>query len=135
MRLTMQLNNEQQGHLAAQTIWRTAKAHLSAGQRMVLERRPQTRSTAQNARLWAMLTEISKQVDWYGKKLSADDWKNVFSSSLRKLEVVPNLDGTGFVALGMSTSKMTIAEMCDMQTLMESFGAEKGVKFSAAGYE
>ena len=49
MRLTMQLNNEQQGHLAAQTIWRTAKAHLSAGRRMVLELRPQTRSTAQNA--------------------------------------------------------------------------------------
>jgi hypothetical protein len=43
---------------------------------------------------------------------------------------VPGLDG-GFVVLGQSTSKMTKAEMCDLQTLMEAFGAEKGVRFSA----
>jgi hypothetical protein len=78
-----------------------------------------------------MLTDISQQVDWYGKKLTQEDWKHVFTASLKKLDVVPNLDGTGFVALGMSTSRMTKAEMCDMQTLMEAFGAEKGVRFSA----
>jgi len=43
---------------------------------------------------------------------------------------VPGLDG-GFVVLGTSTSKMTKAEMCDLQALMEAFGAEKGVRFSA----
>jgi len=77
-----------------------------------------------------MLTDISKQVDWYGRKLSPDDWKHVFSAALKKQDVVPGLDG-GFVVLGLSTSKMTKAEMCDLQTLMEAFGAEKGVRFSA----
>lgn len=101
---------------------------------MVLELREEKRSDAQNRRLWAMLTDISQQVEWYGKKLSPTDWKHVFSSSLKKLEVVPNLDGTGFVALGMSTSQMTKAEMSDMQTLMEAFGAERGVKFTAQEY-
>lgn len=30
-----------------------------------------------------------------------------------------------------STSKMTKAEMAEMQSLMEAFGADKGVRFSA----
>lgn len=89
-----------------------------------------TRSLEQNARLWAMLHEVAAQVDWYGKKLTPEDWKHVFSSSLRKLEVVPNLDGTGFVALGLATSKMTVREMSDMIELVTSFGIERGVKFT-----
>lgn len=101
-----------------------------AGHRMVLEVKPSTRSYQQNARLWAMLTDISKQIDWYGRKLSPDDWKHVFSAALKKQDAVPGIDG-GFVVLGLSTSKMTKAEMCDLQTLMEAFGAERGVRFSA----
>jgi hypothetical protein len=113
------------------TIWPQLKAMLMAGHRMVVEVKPETRSLEQNARLWAMLTEISEQVDWYGKKLSPEDWKHLFTASLRKLEVVPNLEGTGFVALGLSTSSMSRKEMAELQELMEAFGAERGVKFSA----
>lgn len=91
-----------------------------------------TRSLEQNARLWALLHEISEQVNWYGKKLTPEDWKHVFTASLRKLEVVPNLDGTGFVALGMSTSRMSKSELGDLMTLIEAFGAERGVQFREA---
>lgn len=94
-----------------------------------------TRSTEQNARLWVLLGEVSRQVEWYGKKLTPEDWKHVFSASLRKLAVVPNLDGTGFVALGMSTSRMSKAELGDLMTLIESFGAERGVRFNDAEAE
>ena len=134
-KLTLPMWEPVQAHKAMTSlIWPRLKAHLTAGRRMVLELREEKRSDAQNRRLWAMLTDISQQVEWYGKKLSPTDWKHVFSSSLKKLEVVPNLDGTGFVALGMSTSQMTKAEMSDMQTLMEAFGAERGVKFTAQEY-
>jgi hypothetical protein len=88
-----------------------------------------TRNLEQNAKMWASLTDIANQVEWYGKKLTPEDWKHVFSSSLRKLEVVPNLDGTGFVALGLSTSKMSIREMSDMIELITSFGIEHKVIF------
>lgn len=124
--------NPQQAHAAMTAqLWPQLKAMLTAGHKMIVELKPETRSLAQNRRLWAMLTDISEQVNWYGKKLSQEDWKHIFTASLKKLDVVPNLDGTGFVALGMSTSRMTRAEMCDMQTLMEAFGAEKGVRFTA----
>lgn len=129
-KLTMPMWNEQQGHQVVQTIWRQAKAHLSAGRRMVLTLAPEKRSDPQNRRMWAMLGEIAAQVEWYGQKLTPEDWKHILSASLKKQRAVPGIDG-GFVVLGLSTSKMTKAEMCDLQTLMEAFGAEHGVRFSA----
>jgi hypothetical protein len=89
-----------------------------------------TRTLEQNARLWAMLGDVSAQVVWYGKKLSPEDWKHIFSSSLRKLEVVPNLDGNGFVALGLSTSRMSKRELGDLMELIAAFGAERDVVWS-----
>ena len=132
--LSIQCYEPVQAHRAMTTyIWPLLKAHLTAGRRMVLSIKPETRSLAQNARLWAMLTDISQQVDWYGRKLSPEEWKHVFSASLKKQDVVPGLDG-GFVVLGLSTSKMTKAEMSDLQTLMEAFGASKDVRFSGPEY-
>jgi hypothetical protein len=109
--------------------WELAKAMLMAGHRLTLEIKPEKRSDAQNRRLWAMLTDISRAVDWYGQKLTAEEWKHVFSAALAKQKVVPGLDG-GFVVLGQSTSKMTKAEMSEMQELMMAFGVERGVQFS-----
>lgn len=120
-----------QAHRAIQaTVWPQLKAMLMAGHRMVVEVKPETRSLEANARMWAMLTEISQQVDWYGNRLTPEEWKDVFSAAMKRSKVVPGLDG-GFVVCGQSTSKMTRAEMSEMQTLMEAFGAERGVRFSA----
>lgn len=129
-RITMSLYNAQQAHQAIQTAWTHAKALLMAGHRLVLEVRPEKRSDAQNRRLWAMLADISAQVDWYGQKLTSEEWKDVLSASLKRTKVVPGLDG-GFVVCGQSTSRMTRAEMCELQDLMEAFGAQQGVKFRA----
>ena len=117
----------------AQSLWAFLKAHAaeraSQGKPLAVKvtEHQDKRSLDQNAMLWAMLSAVSAQVVWYGKKLSAEDWKNVFSASLRKLDVVPNLDGTGFVALGQSTSRMTKREFSDLIELIQSFAAERGV--------
>ena len=91
--------------------------------------RPPTRTLDQHARMWAMLGEVSRQVDWYGKKLTPHAWKCVFSASLKKQDVVPGLHGD-FVVVGESTSSMTIKEMSDLMELMAAFGVEHGVVFS-----
>ena len=130
-RISLTLFEPVQAHKAIMTAWHHAKGWLIAGdQRLTLEIRPEKRSDAQNRRLWAMLADISAQVDWYGQKLTSEEWKDVFSASLKRTKVVPGLDG-GFVVCGQSTSKMTKAEMCELQELMEAFGADKGVKFRA----
>lgn len=95
----------------------------------IVEIKPATRTLDQNARLWAMLTDVSQQVDWYGRKLSNEEWKHVFSASLKRQDVVPGLDG-GFVALGQSTSKMTKRELGDLMELISAFGVQHGVVFN-----
>lgn len=96
----------------------------------VVEIKEKTRSLEQNSMLWALLTDVSRQVDWYGRKLSPENWKNVFSAALKKQDVVPNIDGDGFVVLGQSTSKMGKKEFGDMIELIQSFGAQRGVVWS-----
>lgn len=129
-RLTIRCWEPVQANAALRSqLWPQLKAHLMAGRRMVVELRTETRSLEQNARLWAMLTEVSRQVDWYGRKLTPEQWKHVFSAALKKQDVVPGIDG-GFVVLGLSTSKMTRAEMSELQELIEAFGAERGVRFA-----
>jgi hypothetical protein len=95
-----------------------------------VEVKPKARSLVQNARLWAMLKDLSHQVTWHDRKLSSDDWKHIFTSSIKKMDVVPNLENDGFVILGSSTSNMTIKEMIDLQELIAAFGAEHNVKWS-----
>lgn len=126
-RMTMRLWEPSQAHKSIMHAWAEyIKPMLVGGHRLVLEVKPETRSSEQNRRLWAMLTDVSSQVDWYGQKLSPEDWKHIFTASLKKTRAVPGIDG-GIVVLGQSTSRMTKAEMCDLQTLIEAFAAERGV--------
>lgn len=88
------------------------------------------RSGAQNDKMWAMLTDVSEQLMWHGKRLRADDWKLMFLDALkRELRCVPNIDGTGFVNLGRSSSDLSKQEMGDLLELISAFGAQHGVKF------
>lgn len=93
---------------------------------------PKPRSLEQSARMWAMLTDISQQVVWHGQRLQKEDWKHVLSAALKKQRIVPNIDGDGFVVLGLSTSRMTVEEMSKLMEIAEHFGGSQGVKFRAA---
>ena len=99
---------------------------LAAPEGYVVTLAEPTRTLDQNSLLWPLLTEVSKQVDWYGNKLTADEWKDVFSAALKKQKVVPGLDG-GFVVCGQSTSRMSKREFSDLVELIYAFGAERGV--------
>lgn len=130
-RQSFDLCNAQQAHTLMQsTVWPAIKAHLMAGTRLTIEVKKSTRSIEQNSRLWSLLTDVSKQVDWYGRKLSPEEWKHVFTAALKKQDVVPGIDG-GFVVMALSTSKMTKGEMTELQDLIEAFGAQQGVRFAA----
>ena len=94
-----------------------------------VEFRAPRRSNDQNAMMWSLLGQISKQVEWYGQKLSSEDWKDVLTASLRRTRVVPGIDAGTFVPLGMRTSQMTKEELSDLLELIYAFGAEHNVKF------
>lgn len=101
-------------------------AQAPAGTRVELK--AAKRTVPQNDRMWAILTDISHQLPWHGQKLVPDDWKLIFLAALkRELRVVPNLDNTGFVNLGRSSSDLSKSEMSDLMELMTAFALEKGV--------
>lgn len=88
------------------------------------------RTLPQNDRMWAMLTDVARQVTWHGIKLTPDDWKLVFLDALkREVRMVPNIDGNGFVNLGRSSSDLSKDEMSDLMELIAAFGAREGVQF------
>ena len=128
MTYAVTLVNPVQAHTVLSDIWPKAKAYLMAGHRLELVIRKETRSNEQNKKMWACLTDISQQVNWYGQKLTPEEWKAVLTASLKSQKTVPGVDG-GFVVLGQSTSKMTIAEMSELLELAMAFGAQQGVQF------
>lgn len=87
------------------------------------------RSLGQNAMMWAMLRDISDQVEWHGNKLTINDWKWIFTAAIRRQRMVPGIDG-GMVFLGEPTSGMSKQEMSDMIDLICSFGIDHGVEWS-----
>lgn len=87
------------------------------------------RTTDQNALMWDLLTDIARQVPWHGVKLTADDFKLIFMAALnQEMRLVPNLDNTGFVNLGRSSSNLSKDEMSQLIELILMFCAERGVE-------
>jgi len=132
MKHTVTLNDARSGHEAYSALWLQLKGLLLAGKRVHLTAKTDTRSIAQNNLMWSCLGDLSKQVPWFGKSLTAEGWKDFITAHLNGQELVPNMDGTGFVALGKgkSTSDMTIAEMTAVIDLAHAFGDERGVRWS-----
>lgn len=96
-----------------------------------LEFKAPRRTIEQNDKLWAMLSDVARQIKWHGLTLSTNDWKLIFLDSLkRENRLVPNIDNTGFVNLGRSSSDLSKAEMTDLIELILMFGANHGVVWS-----
>ena len=89
------------------------------------------RSLDQNAKMWAMLSEVAQQATHMGRRYSADQWKILFLHALgREVQFIPALDGSTFIPWGQSSSDLSKAEMSDLIELMLAWGSSNGVVFS-----
>lgn len=89
----------------------------------------ETRRDAQNARMWAMLGDISKAMP-LGRRHTPDDWKAIFMNACGwECQFIEGLDGRPFPQ-GFRSSRMTVRQMADLITYMMAFGAEHGVLWS-----
>jgi hypothetical protein len=132
-RVKVELINPQQARqMLTTTVLPAIKAHLMAGTQLVLEVRGMTRTDGQNRMMHSILKDLSDQVTWFDRKLSPEGWKHLLTGHLAGVELVPNLDGNGFVSLtkGKPTSSMTKREISDLFELAWAFGSDKGVKWS-----
>jgi hypothetical protein len=98
------------------------------------------RTLPQNARMWAMLTDIVKQKKTInGQQFTIDEYKVIFLHALgQEQDILPTLDGRNFFSTGYSSSKTTKVEMSNLIELIFAWGAENGVVWSdpqLASYE
>lgn len=99
----------------------------------------ETRSAAQNRKMWAGLHDIASQVAWPqfeadGQirvgRMDAESWKCVLTAGLSKSQrMAQGIDG-GWVMLGQSTSKMQKRRFAELLDLAQHFGDSKGVNWS-----
>ena len=108
-----------------------AVARAPAG--FVVEVREPSRNLDQNALLWVLLTEFSRQLEWPVNglmvRLSPDDWKTILSASFRRetQRMTQGVDG-GLVMLGARTSQMGKREFAEFIEFIQSVAAERGVE-------
>jgi hypothetical protein len=103
-------------------------AGVPAGTR--LEFKAPRRSLDQNSLLWQRLTEVAEQMpEYYGHRMTAEDWKDVFVAALRKAVMLPGIDG-GIVPIGLRSSDLSKEEFTNLLDLISHFAATKGIILS-----
>jgi hypothetical protein len=89
------------------------------------------RTLDQNSRMWAILTDVSRQAEHNGRKYPPEIWKTIFLHALgRETQFIPSLDGQTFIPLGLSSSQLSKAEMGELFELIEAWCAQNGVELS-----
>ena len=96
----------------------------------VVNIRPATRSADQNAKMWAMLSDVSRAKP-EGRHWTTETWKAAFMHSLgHQCQFTDGLDGSGPFPLGFRTSRLTKAQMADLITVIYEYGDRHGVRWS-----
>lgn len=91
--------------------------------------REETRTLDQNAKMWAMLSDVSRSKP-NGRMMTTERWKAVFMQACgHAVQFEIGLDGAPF-PIGYSTSKLTKAQMGDLITFIYQWGDENSVKWS-----
>lgn len=95
----------------------------------VLNIREATRSTDQNRKMWAMISDISRAKP-EGRTHTAEVWKCLFMAACgHAVQFEVGLDGKPF-PIGFSSSRLNKAQMSDLIESIYEYGARHGVKWS-----
>ena len=95
----------------------------------VLTIRAATRSLEQNAKLWAMLSDIAMARP-EGREHRPEIWKSIFMNALgHQVDFVHGLEGEIF-PIGFRSSKLSVGQMADLITFIQQKGDEWGVVWS-----
>lgn len=97
--------------------------------------KPVTRSSSQNAKLHAMLTEIAGQKEWAGMRRDVDTWKRLMVAAWcrargENVELLPALDGHGVDIVFRRTSELSKGEMAELIEFVQAWAVEQGVQLS-----
>ncbi len=95
------------------------------------------RSVEQNAKLHAMLSDISRQVEHAGQKWNLLIWKRLCTAAwLRESgedpQLIPAIDGNGVDIVYERTSKLSVKKCAELMEWIQAFGDEHQVRWTQA---
>lgn len=100
---------------------------------LIVNIREPRRSNDQNAKLWAMLSDISRAKP-DGRHWTSETWKAAFMHSLgHELQFCEGLDGSGPFPVGFRSSRLTVGQMADLITCAQEYGDRHGVEWTDKG--
>lgn len=89
-----------------------------------------TRNADQNAKLWAMISDISRAKP-EGRHWTPETWKCAFMHSLgHQVLFCEGLDGSGPFPIGFRSSRLTVRQMADLITVVSEYGDRHDVQWS-----
>jgi len=101
-----------------------------APEKAVVTIREATRNNEQNARMWAMLSDVSRAKP-EGRQWTTEVWKAAFMHSLgHQCQFGDGLDGSGPFPVGFRTSRLNVRAMADLITVIAEYGDRLGVVWS-----
>lgn len=108
-------------------------ALIKASDHSVVTIGPAKRSSEQNAKLHAILTDLARSpLTWAGKRRTVDEWKALVISAHSVAtksggEVIPGIEGE-FVAIRESSANMTVGRAASLITYLIAFCDTNGVE-------
>ena len=95
----------------------------------VVNIRKATRSTDQNNKMWAMISDVSRAKP-QGREHTSEVWKALFMKACgHAVQFTEGLDGEPF-PVGFRSSRLTKAQMSDLFECIYEYGARNGVVWS-----
>lgn len=112
------------------TIERAKRLVEQAPSGAILNIRAATRTNEQNAKLWALLSDVSRAKP-EGRELAPEIWKSLFMAALgHAVRFEMGLDGSGVVPVGFRSSRLSKEQMSDLIETIYEYGARHGVQWS-----
>lgn len=100
----------------------------------VLNVKEAKRTTDQNAKMWAMLSDISRAKP-EGRQKTTEVWKQLFMHACgHEVQFETGLNGQPFPT-GFRSSQMTVTQMADLITFIQQYGDEHGVQWTDPSIE
>lgn len=90
---------------------------------------PPLRSSDQNAKMWAMLSDVARHKP-EGRNWPPETWKAAFMHFLgHQVVFAEGLDNTGPFPLGFRSSQLTVRQMIDLIDCIYQYGDKHGVEW------
>lgn len=131
-----ELRTPEQATSLMQTIWPKVKEAIKSGKHLSLEIKSVNRSNEQNEKYHAMIGDIAKQASHLGSKWDSESWKRFLlwqfakDTNTNQGQIVPSLDGTGIVQLGLQSRSFTKEQASEFVEWLHAWGAENGITFT-----